>query len=195
MDTNELRVRLTCECSEPYVVRARDAGGSIQCGCGRPLAVPNLSRLRALAGHDAYVTNPVEAIAKAQRDGSDPAGERCLSCGSDSAVLYRCHAICESSYVKRSSNDANDLPKLISWFVLPLVLNLLLSWRGKQNETSRHGHDVEISFNLPVCAPCAVIRGNLSKRAAKELMATVPLYKSLLQYYPNLQLLISAPSA
>ena len=33
-------------------------------------------------------------------EGVNPAGERCLLCGSNAAVFYECHAVCESSYVE-----------------------------------------------------------------------------------------------
>ena len=100
MGTTELQVSLSCSCGRSVIARAKDAGGAVSCACGKLVAVPRLSELRTLSARDAYVTNPVEAIRKLQSEGANPAGERCLLCGSNAAVFYECHAICESSYIE-----------------------------------------------------------------------------------------------
>jgi hypothetical protein len=54
------------------------------------------------------------------------------------------------------------------------------------------GHDVEVSFDLPVCGPCEGTAGDVTRpTVAKQVMRLVPQYKELLSYYPELTLTIS----
>src|SRR5262249_14326388 len=123
MSANELQVDLKCLCGATVTARAKDAGGLLQCSCRRSVAVPNLSKLRTLAGTDAYVTNPADAIRKAQREGNDPAGDKCLVCGSSAAVFYNFRAVCESSHVKHGTGkESGDIPRLMSLLFLPRVI-------------------------------------------------------------------------
>jgi|1186.fasta_scaffold86147_2 hypothetical protein len=193
MATNELKVSLPCDCGGTVVAGAKDAGGTITCGCGRAVAVPKLSQLRTLAGADAFITNPVEAIRKQQAQGISPAGETCVLCGSLSPVIYKCHAICEWSYAKRTSSD--DTGNLIKLLVLPRLWLLASLLSGKEpDESDRRGHDVSISFDLPVCDPCAATAGKITRPSvAKRLMIRVPLYKELLKHYPKLELKVERP--
>jgi hypothetical protein len=189
MATTELEHRLACACGASVTARARDAGGTITCQCGRSIAVPSLSRLRTLAGADAYTTNPVEAIRRAQQLGTDPPHDRCLLCGSPSHVTFTCHAVCESSYVKQAASDDSDMGTVVRWLLLPVIFNMLLAFRRGDREAFRQGHDVEVDFSLPLCHVCSTSNGNVTRPAvARRLMARVPIYKALLDYYPNLKL-------
>jgi hypothetical protein len=154
--------------------------------------VPNLSKLRTLAGADAYVTNPVEAIRKAQQSGNDPAGDKCLHCGSASPVKYHCTAVCERSHVKRASADP---PSMLHWLLLPVVVNILLWFRSDDDYADRQGHDIEVTFTLPVCDVCKSTVGNVTRpNVAKKFMHQVPLYRELLAFYPYLTLTVQPPN-
>ena len=170
------------------MARASDAGGLIACPCGRSIVVPSLSKLRMMAGADAYTTNPVEAIRRAQHLGISPPSDKCLLCGISADVVYQCHVVCESSQVKRAGNDQSDLG-VLRWLLLPAVFNLLLAFRPREPECLRQGHDIEVDFILPLCNLCAASSGNVSRsRVAMRIMSNVPLYKELLTYYPHLKL-------
>jgi hypothetical protein len=198
MGTSELQTTLSCECGRSVVARATDAAGAVVCECGRSVAVPALSKLRALAGADAFVTNPAEAIRKLQAQGINPAGERCLLCGSTSPRLYVCCAICESSYVNRmDSAGANSVPGiLLALMSFPHFLHMIFEARQAPSPPQVHGHDVEVSFTLPVCGPCASSYGDPSRpKMARRLMAKVPVLAELLDYYPRLKLDIARPSS
>jgi hypothetical protein len=176
------------------MARSKDAGCSVACICGNAVAVPRLSELRALTGTDPYITNPVETIRKLQSEGADPAGTNCLLCGSSTPELYKCHAECESSHVKRTGgDDTYGFGRILLFLFLPVLLALAIISRRRESETfDRLGHDVEVSFNLPVCDPCAKTIGNVTRPAiAKTLMLQVPVYKELLEYYPRMKLLIT----
>lgn len=191
-----IAVSLDCKCGRSVIARSADAGSSINCPCGRSVPVPRLSHLRTMVGRDAFVTNPVEAIAKAQRAGQSPAGDKCLLCGAHSPAIYRCDATCESSHVKRSASaEPNDIPRLIAFMFLGWVAKLILS-RSGSNEAVVHGHDVGVSFDLPVCDHCAATSGKPTRpTVAKEIMCRVPVYQELLQRYPELTLSVKRSAA
>lgn len=191
MSTNELQVSLPCVCGRNLIAGAKDAGGSIACDCGKSVAVPNLSKLRTVAGADPFVTNPAEAIRKLREQGVEPAGDKCLLCGSSHAVSYKCHAQCESSHVARVDSGETDDLVLLRMILNPFrgLLWQLFALKAKQIE--RRGHDIAVTFLLPICDPCAATAGNMMRAAtAKQLMLKVPVYKELLEYYPKLQLKI-----
>ena len=197
MGTNELQATLSCGCGRSVVARAKDAGGTVPCTCGKQVAVPRLSQLRTLAGADAYTTNPAEAIRKLQSQGIRPAGDRCLLCGATSPAIYSCHAVCESSHVKTSSSEGGySVPKLLGLLVLPkLLFFLYLLFRKESVEgPERRGHDVAVDFTLPVCGACAATTGNVTRpKVARQLMAKVPALSELIEYYPQLELTVERP--
>jgi hypothetical protein len=173
--------------------RARDAGGSLTCACGTTLAVPKLSELRLLAGTDAFVTNPAEAIFKSQREGNEPAGDTCLLCGAAAPMFYQCHAVCEQSHVKKTGTSKSN--EMIRWLFLPFIVNIILSFSREDEKIDRLGHDIEVKFRLPVCNLCKTSIGNPRRTSvAKNLMIRVPLLKQLLDYYPRLSLSVECPS-
>lgn len=200
MGTNDLQVSLSCGCGRSVVARAKDAGGTISCTCGKQVAVPRLSDLRTLAGADAYITNPAEAIRKLQAQGISPTGDRCLLCGATSPALYSCHAVCESSHVKQPSSDGGySVPKLLGLFILPKLLFFLYLLFRKEEAAEgpeRRGHDVAVGFTLPVCGPCAATTGNVTRpKVARQLMAKSPALSELLEYYPQLELTVERPNS
>jgi hypothetical protein len=191
MATNELKVSLSCECGGAVDAAAKDAGRTVTCNCGRAVAVPKLSQLRTLAGGNPFITNPVEGIRKQQRDGINPAGESCVLCGSLSPIFYKCYAVCESSHAKRANKV--DPISMVRLLFVPIVWLIAMLLREKEFEPiDRRGHDIAISFDLPVCDPCAASAGKVTRASvAKRLMLQVPLYKELLECYPKLELKVA----
>lgn len=193
-----LKVELLCECGRPTVARSKDAGSTIHCACGRSVSVPSLSRLRTLAGRDAFVTNPAEAIETAIRNGEKPAGDRCVMCGATDPSIYTCHATCETTCVKGGEHESNDMGRLFWLTAVFLVFKFLLFafwWRGifgfrrRSEEFEIRGHDVGASFPLPVCDSCSSTAGGVTQvKVAKHVMSKVPMYKALLDHYPQLEL-------
>lgn len=186
---NDVQVRLSCTCGREVLARAKDAGGSIACDCGSVVLVPSLSALRTIAGADAYTTNPVEAIRKLHAAGESPAGDSCIRCSCAKPVIYNCTAVCERSRAGSSAGSASD--GLLSWLFLPFVFNVLLYFRRAGSVTDRYGHDVEVSFQLPVCEQCASQFGKPTRPSvAKQLTTNNPLLNELLDFYPELTLTV-----
>jgi hypothetical protein len=193
---SDLLATLSCSCGRSVFARARDAGGRISCECGNNIAVPNLSQLRILAGADAFVTNPAELIRKLQAEGKNPAGKSCLNCGSASPQFYDCHAVCESSHIKAgTTKEAGDIPRLLSLLFLPkLILFLMLAVRRKPQESEIRGHDIEVSFKIPICSACAKTIGDVTRpKTALQVLSRAPVLAKLIAYYPQLQLQLTRP--
>lgn len=194
----DLQAQLACTCGRLVVARAKDAGGSVTCACGKQVTVPRLSELRTLSGADAYITNPAEAIRKLQAQGINPAGDRCLVCSAMSPDFYVCHAACEESYTKKESSTGDvSLPTLFVKILLRpqrLLASLTTSQNNMDTSAERRGHDVNVSFNLPVCGACtASAGGTIRPKKAKKLMTGVPALADLLAFYPNLKLEVEHP--
>ena len=69
---------------------------------------------------------------------------------------------------------------------------LYLLLRKESDEgPERRGHDDAEEFTLPVCSACAATTGNVTRpKVAKQLMAKVPAFSELLEYYPQLKLTV-----
>ena len=164
--------------------------------------MPSLSQLRTLAGRDAFVTNPVEAIKKALQNDGSPVGTNCVMCGARDPVVYECYALCESTHAKNQSVDQSTdilrLLRLTFLFVFSKALFIASWWtrvfdfREQKDEIEIRGHDVEVEFPLPVCDSCSNSAGAVTRaKVAKQLMARVPMYKALLDQYPDVKLEVS----
>ncbi len=195
MGMNEA-VSISCNCGQVHAIREIQAGSQIRCSCGRSVDVPSLGNLRQLAGKEAYVTNPAEAIRKSVAQGIEPAGNSCLVCGSDVSNTYRCVAECERSLTKDAQNNENSLvrflARLISVILIPKLLVIYLFSRPAANsEPQVFGHDVAVEFQLPVCEQCAQAGHDPRKhRVARKMLQEVDLLNQLLEYYPAIALRI-----
>jgi hypothetical protein len=107
-------------------------------------------------------------------------------------VQYRCDAICESSHLKGATSDAAGILGWLIFFCTSFFLGIgFLFRRGEETQGIVHGHDVGVTFDLPICDACAATNGKPTRTAvAKNLMRQVPAYQQLLEHYPNLTLKI-----
>jgi hypothetical protein len=73
---------------------------------------------------------------------------------------------------------------------------LALLRESKATQLEVRGHDVGVSFDLPVCDACAATNGKPTRPAvAKSLMKQVPAYRDLLAKYPDLTLSVKRKPA
>ena len=180
---NDLQVELPCECGAKIVAKSHNAGTAVSCQCGRFVSVPSLGRLRAMAGGEAYVTNPAEAIRKALNAGQRIAGEICLICKSPRPRNYLVEVVCERSFVKRGGGEeSNSVPALLAQLFIPMAE----FFRSRSRATEVRGHDIVLDVPIPVCQACVESGNNpLRPRKARRLMREVAAYKNLLDYYPK----------
>jgi hypothetical protein len=187
MSSEPLQVALGCGCGRSVFASTKDAGGVILCACGRAVVVPSLSRLRTLAGRDAFVTNPAEAIEKALRSGENPAGEACVMCAATNPIVFMCHATCETTHVKGGHNYLAQLLFMLFFSVMGAIR--MFASDDEADETEVCGHDVGVSFPLPVCESCSKSAGGVARaNVARKLMVHVPMYKELIKRYPKLKI-------
>ncbi|MCI0682149.1 MAG: hypothetical protein L0Y71_08600 [Gemmataceae bacterium] len=78
MNSSVEGIALACECGQQVVVTEGMAGTSVQCACGRTVAVPSYGELRRLAGRDLHIAHTAA---------TDPTADNALARPS-SAVLY-----------------------------------------------------------------------------------------------------------
>jgi hypothetical protein len=190
---NGLEVNLTCECGQALMATPKNAGGVIQCRCGRSVQVPRLSALRQIAGSDAYATNPADVIRQKVARGDSPGSSCCIACGSPTATLYECLAICESSFAKsKGTSDSIDFVTAFTRLAAFVLLPLTIFVHRKPQDADVCGHDVEVRFPFRLCDPCKANHPNLSRSSSiKSLLARVDDYQRLIQYYPDVRFTIT----
>ena len=174
-----------CDCGQRIEVTAGMAGAEVRCSCGRVNRVPGLSALRQAAGQDAYVTNAVEAIRIMVAQGELPPGPNCMICHSPTGIVFNCEVVCEEAWIRRRGRSNRFLAGLALMFA-PFWLTLALRHGRDPNEPDKQGHDVKLRVPLRLCGACRSSLGGLRRaRAIKRLLRQVPIYKQLLEEYPD----------
>ena len=161
--------------------------------------MPRLSELRTLAGADAYVTNPAEAIRKLQSQGSTrPASGACCAARRRPCFM-RATPSANRRMLRQSSSDGGySLPKLLGILFLPQLLFFLYLLLRKQDcrrtraPWARHRRGLHLTGLRPMCSTT----GNVTRpKVARQLMAKVPALSELLEYYPQLELTVERPNS
>lgn len=166
-----------CECGRGVTVSGAAAGGEVACGCGRRVAVPSLSQLRADAGESAL--SPELVIQAELTAGTLPAEADCVGCGAPDVDVVRVAVVCER--VTEKSERASGLSAIL----LDLLTNLplaALAFGGRTDEPRGRrevGRDVQFRLPFRACPICA------RTVPARDLLARTPLYARLLAKYPG----------
>ncbi len=174
-----------CECGAVHAVAATQAGTTLECKCGRSVAVPALSALRLSAGETPIPLNTVERIEAMIRDGELPSGGVCPLSGRPADRVVHFRVECEQSWVRhRDSGDSGHR------FALTLLFGLLggwlISWGADPTEVETMGRDTAVTVPLGVAseARSKVMRMRRQK-ALKALLRSTPIYAELLDQFPN----------
>jgi hypothetical protein len=174
---------LDCACGRSVVVRSSEAGTNVACGCGANVAVPSLSRLRAMSGIGSYESGPIDAIRRMLAEGTLPPGETCAVSGRPTRDVMLLHIQCERVH---AAYDNTKL-MLLAFLVTPLALFAL---RNDQREAV--GRDTSIVVPLRVsCEYHRRLARWAGQRKLRRLLGTVPVYGRLLDEYPNATIRIS----
>jgi hypothetical protein len=167
-------------------VRETAAGVKEQCDCGRTVVVPSLHELRRRAGVPEAGLSPEQVVETLLLAGKLPEERHCVLCGIATDAAICCTTECERAHVQSGER---------AWWVYLLgVLTcgwigavLIYASRGKDREW---GRDRVFPLPLRVCADCRVqLAGMPALRAA---LSRVPVYRSLLEKYPNARITVSS---
>jgi hypothetical protein len=167
---------VSCECGQSHRVSGGAAGTRFVCGCGREVLVPSLNVLRRQAGE--AVLAPELLIEAALRNGELPTSSFCLGCGEVTTQTAFVWAECERAQIKKSSWTINPIALLFGWFVF-----------SRSGEVRVLGRDRTYCLPVRLCEGCRHLEG----KELREALAHEPLYRRLLEKYPQATLSLSSP--
>jgi hypothetical protein len=164
-----------CECGQSHRVSAGAAGTRLVCGCGREVVVPSLHILRRQA--DEAVLGPERLIEAALRRDELPTSPCCVHCGEITADCAFIWAECERAQVKRPYWTISPLGLLFGWLIF-----------SRSGPTRVLGRDLTYCLPIRLCEDCYP---RLGGRRLREAFAQEPLYRRLLDKYPDARLSLS----
>src|SRR5258708_2080298 len=144
---------VTCECSRTHQVSGGLAGATLNCTCGRQVASPSLSVLRAQAGQ--RVVSPALVVEMMLRKKELPEDEFCVKCKetTDSVIHFR--VICERVSTKAVSTSGSVIGFGCLFSALAAVGGFFMM-RGLFGEDGpEHARSVKFIFPLRLCPFCA----------------------------------------
>ena len=185
-----MQYRLDCECGDGVTAEERAAGTTALCRCGRRIVIPSLRELRRRAGMAEPAVSPELAVESLLLAGKLPEDEYCVLCGvvTDTCVFYRTE--CERARVDypRPSQWAYVLAFLTFGWVGALAVAVTGSRAGDSREW---GKDRIFALPLRVCGRCAA--GLTDPAEVKATLCRVPLYRRLLEKYPQARVSLPDP--
>jgi hypothetical protein len=165
--------RLRCECGNEIVVTEGSAGADVRCDCGRVVAVPGLKQLRLQAGLPAYDPSPELLIEHILAAKELPVEESCVECGAATDQIAEVLVECEEAWIREKGG--------FNWWLLLLSGGHIFSWSRKEERA--HGYRKAYGLPLRLCSTCQ--RGLSSRAKIKECLRNVPLYRRLLDKFPD----------
>jgi hypothetical protein len=184
-----MKYPVPCECGQIHRVAATLAGSQLACACGREVAIPSLSKLKANAGQA-----PLSAELRIQHMlqlGMLPEERACRLCDVETDHTFYCWAVCEKVEVKAGR-------RVHWWFVVLVALSMGLIWtvgtlliyiRRRADETEV-GRDVRYRLPLRICNGCTARMTDYV--TLKDTFWSVPVYRELLDKYPDTALAFDA---
>jgi hypothetical protein len=179
--------QLDCECGEKLTVPETAAGVTEECQCGRKVVVPSRNELRRRAGISELGLSPEIVVQTLLLAGKLPEEDHCVMCGAATDTVICCRTECERAYVK----DGRP-----AWWVYVLGF-LTLGWLGaalaygSRKEDREWGKDRIFPLPLRICDGCR--RELTSSAKLKTALGRVPVYRSLLEKYPDAKVSLTSP--
>jgi hypothetical protein len=165
-----------CSCGRRLIVGSAEAGTTVACECGAPVAVPSLGKLRELAGRGAYEAGTVDTIIAMIKRGALPAGSACAVSGAATNDVIDLYVEAERIYVGSDRSAYAWLGLLIS----PILFAGLF-----QKPRPDVGRETIVPAPLRVAARHHLRVRRASQRALKRWLRSVPVYAQLLEEYPR----------
>lgn len=182
-----MQYELDCECGNKILVRETAAGAKEQCQCGRILVVPSLHELRHRAGLPIPELPPETVVETLLLAGQLPQEDNCIFCGTATDGFICCTTECERAYIQSGRPG---------WWVY-LLSFLTLGWMGaavvyacSSKEDREWGKDRVFTLPLRVCVNCRHYL--IGPSALKDALERVPLYRRLLEKYPDARVTLSS---
>jgi hypothetical protein len=174
-----MEYQVDCECGDYVTVEETDAGTTAQCRCGRAIQVPSLSELRRSAGVAESGISPELVVESLLLAGELPEEDYCVLCGVPTEHCIICSTECARAHVESGEHP---------WWVHAFAF-LTFGWLGAllaqftQRDAKQSGRDIIFSLPLRICDFC---RQEITNPAElKAAMSRVPLYRRLLNKYPE----------
>jgi hypothetical protein len=174
-----MQFQVPCECGVTLTVGEGAAGARLRCDCGRTVVVPALDKLRREAGFPEQRIAPEMAVEALLLAGKLPEEDHCVLCGAATSESVTCHTECEFAFV----DDGRP-----SWWHYLLAF-LTFGWIGAavvgatRRTEYEWGKDRIYDLPLRICASC---RGKVTDAAAaRDALCRVPLYRALLNNFPD----------
>lgn len=181
-----------CSCNELHAVAPSQAGSQVNCTCGQLLSVPPLSVLREQVGEAAYGVPTAESIHFQHGRGELPPLGHCAACGMPTQEIFDLYVECERTRVKEY------VPR--SWYVIQIVLivffhpiifiSRLFHHASLDKPLIETGRDTVVRTPLCVDSTCASTLRRASQSRLQELLASVPIYKQLIDEYPGAKIIV-----
>ncbi len=175
-----------CKCGNNLKVTATQAGTDVPCSCGHVVSVPLLSRLRRMAGQEAFEAGTIDTINRMIRDGELPLGDTCAVSGLPTLDSYDLYVQCEFTWTK-GPGKGRFLFAALAVVIAPIWIICLLFGRALFDEQHR-----VLGRNRGVYTPLRVreehhqqLRRTRSQTKLQRLLRTVPIYATLLDEYPK----------
>jgi len=166
------------------------AGTFLECSCGRTVRVPSLNELRqqGLGGE----VNPILEIEHLGARAELPQARHCAWCGEPTAEILPALVQCEKTRLR----GPGGFGQLVLSFILFLFGGWLLFFLRTiiRAQEVLVGKELTVSVPLRMCGRCSDRTRGVSKRkqqrVLKGLLAKTPVYKRLLDRYPDARLFV-----
>lgn len=174
---------VTCECGETSQVVASEAGATFTCPCGRTVRVPTLSKLRATVGTADDFGSVLERVRRRIKLGKLPCNEICPITGGPATATAWFEILCEREWSRRTGvNDG----QAILFAIFGGWLGILFAIMRGDGTRETLGSDVSLTAPLRLSPSGADQVGSMrSQRSLKRAFSMTPIYKQLLQAYPQ----------
>jgi hypothetical protein len=156
-----------------------------KCACGRTIVVPSLDELRRRAGLREHGLAPEQVVETLLLAGRLPEEDHCVLCGVPTQETICCITECERAYIK--SGRHSWLTYLDGFLTLgSLGVTIVTALREKDREMGK-----DRTFPLPLRACSACGQRLIGPAELKAALCRVPVYRALLEKYPESRLTLS----
>jgi hypothetical protein len=178
--------RVDCPCGSHLTVTEGSAGATVECRCGRPLAVPPLKQLRLRAGLPAYDLSPELVLEHHLAAGGLPADSHCVQCGVSTHEALHVVVECEKAIRKGGFSWAAFLLSAL-FSPLAAIAHVVLPIE----EEVQHGSDKYYTLPLALCEHC--LKTFRTRSGLKQCLRRIPVYARLLEKFPDAKVHLANP--